>query len=88
MHAAKPAPHATAVRAHSPPYATVAPAHPPPHASVLMHAVVRLVPADAHLVLVDALAGGDHPRPLRLPRSWGPLSSWGPPPHAPASYAC
>ena len=63
-------------------HATVAPAHPPPHASVLMHAVVRLVPADARLVLADALAGGDHPRPLRLPLSWGP------PPHASASCAC
>ena len=34
--------------AHSPPDATVAPAHPPPHAGVPAHAVVRLVPPDAH----------------------------------------
>jgi len=36
---------------------------------------VRLVPTDAHV-------GGDHPRPLRLSRTWGL------PPHAPASCTC
>jgi hypothetical protein len=62
------------------PHATVVPAHPPPHAGARTHAAVRPM-------LADAQASGDHPRPLRLPRTWGLLRPRGPPLHAPAAYA-
>jgi hypothetical protein len=63
------------------PHAIAVHAQPPPHAGVPTHVVVGLVLADMH-------AGGDHPRPLRLPRTWGPLRPQGPPLHALASCAC
>lgn len=81
MHAGKPAPHArpppqaTAVPAHPPPYTTATLALPTPHTGVPTHVVVHLMPVDVH-------AGGDHPRPLHLARTWGLPSS------APASCAC
>jgi hypothetical protein len=52
-------------------HAIVTPAHPALACrSACTHVAVRHVPIDAH-------TGGDHPRLLRLPRTWGPLRPWG-----------
>jgi hypothetical protein len=77
-HTAKPAPHtrspphATAEHAHPPQHATAGPAHPPSHAGTCgapIHAVVRLMLADTHIVPSDVHASEDHPRSLLLPRT-------------------